>query len=290
MARLKTPSTHIGHSNRLFHTDKTSHERIYNSSPLNGGLTFIDIMFSKSTFIASVFIAASAVCASAGGDDAPKRFKSYTPRVSNEYLMQIKETKKYTDLWGERATMFNTEGCDTTSIVMFGNSLTQGGDWANILDNPNVLNRGIIGDIVQGLADRIDNVVDGHPKKIFLLIGVNDVSHDLSADSISTAIGGLIDLINSRSPQTKVYVQSLLPINNSFGRYKRMIDKEQVVRNINTRLRPIALAKGARWIELYPTFCDGDMNLRADWTSDGLHLRPEGYKAWAIAIKPYINE
>ena len=37
-------------------------------------------------------------------------------------------------------------------------------------------------------------------------------------------------------------------------------------------------------------FCDGDMNLRADWTSDGLHLRPEGYKAWAIAIKPYINE
>lgn len=53
------------------------------------------------------------------------------------------------------------------------------------------------------------------------MAGINDVSHDLSTDSVVTLITKVIEKIQTESPRTKLYIQSLLPINESFGRYKR---------------------------------------------------------------------
>lgn len=198
--------------------------------------------------------------------------------------------KNYTELYWQRASLFDALGCDSTSIVMLGNSLTHGCEWHELFNNPKVLNRGINGDIVEGIKDRIDPIVNGHPAKIFLLTGVNDVSHNLSADSIANALGELIDIIRTRTPQTRLYVQSLLPINNSFGRYKLMFGKEQVIRDINALLEPIAKSKGCIWINSNPLFCDEEGNLKKDWTNDGLHLLAPGYLAWRDFLLPYINE
>jgi lysophospholipase L1-like esterase len=198
--------------------------------------------------------------------------------------------KKYTELYGQRASLFTVLPCDSTSIVMLGNSLTHGCEWHELFNNPKVLNRGINGDIVEGILDRIDPIVDGHPAKIFLLTGVNDVSHNLSPDSIARALGNLIDVIRQRTPTTRLYVQSLLPINNSFGRYKLMKDKEQVIRDINARLEPLAKDKGCVWLNSYPIFCDENQNLKKEWTNDGLHLLAPGYLAWRDFLLPYINE
>lgn len=211
-------------------------------------------------------------------------------QVTTDSLVAIQRAKKYTELWGQRAALYNMLGCDSTSIVMLGNSLTHGGEWAQLTGNPKMLNRGINGDTVEGITLRIDAVVDGHPDKIFLLSGTNDVSHDLSADSIACAIGELVDLIRTRTPQTKLYVQSILPCNNSFGRYKAMAGKEQVIRDINKLLPDIVESKGATFINLYPSFVDSEGNLDRRLTNDGLHLLPEGYAIWVEILRPYLNE
>ena len=173
---------------------------------------------------------------------------------------------------------------------MLGNSITHYNEWAELLDNPKVRNRGISGDVVQGIQDRLESVVEGHPAKIFLMIGVNDVSHDLTADSIVEAQLALIDRIMRETPQTKLYVQSVLPINNSFGRYKKLNGKEQVVRDINIKLRPEVEKRGLQWIELYSAMTDEEGNLRKDLTNDGLHLLPEAYEIWIEILRPYSNE
>ena len=72
------------------------------------------------------------------------------------------------------------------------------------------------------------------------MIGVNDVSHDLTADSIATSIGELVHRIRTQSPATKLYLQSLLPVNQSFGRFRKLDGKEQVIRDINAMLPAIA--------------------------------------------------
>lgn len=207
-----------------------------------------------------------------------------------QYYIDMQHQNKYTELWGQRATIFEALPVDTNDIVMLGNSLTHGCEWHELLGMPNVLNRGIIGDVIEGIRLRVDPILNGHPKKIFLLTGVNDVSHNLSADSIANAMGELIDYIRTRSPQTRLYVQSMLPINNSFGRYKNLKDKEQVIRDANVLVAAMAQDKGFTWINLYTAVADKDGNLRKDLTNDGLHLLAPGYRIWADIIRPYINE
>lgn len=211
--------------------------------------------------------------------------------ITNEELVKIQQQKKYTELWGQRATLFNTLGVDSTAIVMFGNSLTHGCEWHELFDDHRLVNRGINGDIIEGLTDRVDCVVDGRPAKIFLLIGANDVSHNLSADSIATAAENLINLIRQRTPETRLYVQSLLPLNNKdYKRYKAMFGKDQVIRDVNKLLKPIVEANGATWINVHDALTDSEGNLRADFTNDGLHLLAPGYVVWREILLPYINE
>lgn len=212
-------------------------------------------------------------------------------RTTDADLLRIQKECKFGEFWGQRATLFNALGVDSTSIVMFGNSITNGCEWHELFSDPRVLNRGISSDTVDGLLRRLDAVVDGRPAKIFLLIGVNDVSHDLTADSIASSIMNLVSEIRRRTPSTRLYVQSLLPFNYvDFGRYSRLKDKEQVVRDINALLRPASEAVGAVFIDLYPSFVDDRGNLRADWTNDGLHLTGPGYVAWRSILAPYIAE
>ncbi len=192
--------------------------------------------------------------------------------------------------WLERSAMFHREGVAPGSVVFLGDSQTEGGDWAALTGIPDAVNRGIIGDTAEGIADRLSDVTAGQPAKIFLLCGVNDVSHQIPADSVAMGITDLIRRIHTESPSTKIYLQSLLPINNSFGRYKRIAGKESTIREINTLLEAEAQSLGVTWINLYPLFTDPQGNLRADLTTDGLHLKPEGYAIWGAIIKPYATE
>lgn len=200
------------------------------------------------------------------------------------------EPYKYNELYYQRASLFDKLPVHEDDIVFVGNSLTQICEWDELFDNPRIKNRGIIGDVVQGVRDRIDCVVNGHPRKIFLLCGTNDVSHNLTADSISTALGALIDYIRTSSPQSKLYVQSLLPVNDTFGRYKAMNGKNPVIRDINRKLSSMADEKGFTWIDAYSIFVDADGNLDRRYTNDGLHVMGDGYLHWRDLLLPYVNE
>lgn len=209
--------------------------------------------------------------------------------VSNAVAASIYPTPRtYTDHYYKRFLQFMDEPAIThKDIVMLGNSLTEGGgDWSARLGKKNIRNRGIVGDEVMGIYDRLHQILPGQPAKLFLLIGTNDVSHDLTADSITSLIRMTVDRIQQESPKTKLYLQSLLPINESFGRYKKLTGKTEMIPAINAQLEVLAKEKGITYINLFPLFAEKGTNvLRSDLTTDGLHLKEEGYKIWGKAIK-----
>lgn len=209
--------------------------------------------------------------------------------VANAVAVSIYSTPRiYTDHYYKRFLQFMDEPAITDKdIVMLGNSLTEGGgDWSARLGKKNIRNRGIIGDEVMGIYDRLHQILPGQPAKLFLLIGANDVSHDLTADSITSLIRMTVDRIQQESPKTKLYLQSLLPINESFGRYKKLAGKTEMIPAINAQLKALAKEKGITYINLFPLFTEKGTNvLRSDLTTDGLHLKEEGYKIWGKAIK-----
>ncbi|MBQ1725213.1 MAG: hypothetical protein II022_05030 [Muribaculaceae bacterium] len=191
--------------------------------------------------------------------------------------------------YARRATLFDLLPVSHDDIIMLGNSLTDGAEWNELFCNPHVKNRGIVGDIVQGIYERMEPILVGQPKKIFILTGVNDVSHGVDGDSIGRAMEKLIVLIKTRSPQTKIYLQSMLPFNNEVRLWKLLKDREQVVIDGNRALERVALKHDVVWIDLFPLFVDENGRLRADLTNDGLHLMGPGYIIWADAIRRYIN-
>ncbi|MBQ8502238.1 MAG: serine hydrolase [Bacteroides sp.] len=200
---------------------------------------------------------------------------------------------KYTDHYYKRFVQFMDEPAITSEdIVMLGNSLTEGGrDWnARIDSKRKIVNRGIVGDDVQGVYDRLHQILPAQPAKLFLMIGVNDISHDLTADSIVSQIRKVVERIQLESPDTKLYLQSLLPFDESVGRYKRLTGKTDMVPQINIMLRALAKEKKLTYIDLFPLFCQkGTHVLRKELATDGLHLNDEGYAIWAKALKKYCK-
>ena len=209
--------------------------------------------------------------------------------IANVVAASIYPTPRiYTDHYYKRFLQFMDEPAITSKdIVMVGNSLTEGGgNWNTRLNKKNIRNRGIIGDEVMGIYDRLHQILPGHPEKLFLLAGVNDISHDLTADSIVSMIRMTVERIQRESPDTKLYLQSLLPFDESFGRYKKLTGKTDMVPEINAQLEVLAKDHKITFINLFPLFTEKGTNaLRKELTSDGLHLNEEGYKIWVKALK-----
>jgi lysophospholipase L1-like esterase len=201
------------------------------------------------------------------------------------------QNNKYHTLYYQRASLFEHLPIDSDDIVFLGNSITHFGEWHELFDNPNIKNRGISGDIAQGVFDRLDPVINGKPAKIFLLIGINDVSHDVSADSIVCAIKKIAKKIIRTSPATKLYIQSVMPVNSSFNMFLKATTKGDVVKEINKKLQSLCMSNNITYIDIYSHLtAAGEEVLNPEYTNDGLHLMGKGYIKWAEAVKNYISE
>lgn len=205
--------------------------------------------------------------------------------------ISAQEKYVYNEFYYQRSSLFELLPIKSTDIVFLGDSQTNGCEWHELLDNPSVKNRGISSDVIQGFSDRLQPIIDGKPAKIFILGGVNDISHNLTPDSIATAMTNLIRKIQVGTPDTKIYLQSLLPIDNSFRRYKAMIGKENVIVESNKKLKEVAEKTGVTWIDLFSLMVDTSTGrMKKGLTNDGLHLLGAGYVVWRDAVKPYVDE
>lgn len=191
--------------------------------------------------------------------------------------------------YARRATLFDELPIGKKDIVMLGNSLTDGCEFNELMGNSHIKNRGIVGDIVQGMIDRIGPIIKGKPKKLFIMCGVNDISHGVTADSIARATERLIVMVQQGSPRTRIYLQSLLPFNNDVREWKLLVGRDHVVVEANALLEQVARRHGVTWINLYPLFADDQGRLRADLTNDGLHLLGPGYLLWRDALRPHLK-
>lgn len=201
------------------------------------------------------------------------------------------QERKYSTFYYQRATLFEELPITSKDIVFLGNSITNGAEWSELFQNKNVKNRGISGDICMGVYDRLDAILKGKPAKIFLLIGINDVSRGTPADTIVNRIRLIARKIKTDSPKTKLYLQSVLPVTDHYKMFQGHTSRWQVVPEINKGLIHLAAEEGVTYIDLYSHFLDektGKMNI--EYTNDGVHLLGKGYMKWVEIVKPYIKK
>lgn len=201
------------------------------------------------------------------------------------------QQRKYSTFYEQRATLFEELPIREGDIVFLGNSITNGCEWSELFENERVKNRGISGDVSMGVYERLDPITKGKPAKIFLLIGINDVSKGTPTDTIVTRIGLIVQKIKEDSPRTKIYLQSVLPVNDCYGMFEGHTSRWQTVEQINGLLESLAKEEQVEYIDLYSHFEEpGTGKMNPAYTNDGLHLLGKGYLLWRDIVRPYIRE
>jgi lysophospholipase L1-like esterase len=171
-------------------------------------------------------------------------------------------------------------------IMMVGNSITEGGDWNKLLKDSAVINRGISGDVTFGVLHRIKDITDRKPRKLFLLIGINDLSRNTPDEVIIENIFNIVGKIRSGSPKTEIYIQSILPTNESFKNLnKNFLGKGEHITAINDQLKKYASKMRYTYVDLYSSLLDPESHMDAKYSVDGLHLSPAGYSHWVEVLK-----
>jgi lysophospholipase L1-like esterase len=167
-------------------------------------------------------------------------------------------------------------------IIFLGDSLTDLCEWAELLENDQIKNRGICGDTTDGILNRIDNIIEYQPQKLFILIGINDLNQGRQVSEIVENYNLILSSIKNKLPNIKVFIQSVLPVNQQKFQKSGVNDK---VIELNIKLRELAKKFSYQYIDLFSAFLDINKELDSQYTTDGVHLNGQGYLLWKGIIE-----
>lgn len=184
-----------------------------------------------------------------------------------------------------RMELFASLGGQKKAIVFLGNSITERGQWHELLPGEIIMNRGIGGDNTFGVLARLNDVIQYQPKKVFLLIGINDIGRGLPLEVIANNYRQIMERIKKGSPKTILYVQSVLPMNERILKADYLKNKKDSVLQLNVAIQNLAREMGVEYINLHPVFADEQGELKDDYTIDGIHLKPAAYVQWVAFLK-----
>jgi len=213
----------------------------------------------------------------------------------------IKDQVKWqSKLYFPRIETFKQSPIGFGKIVFLGNSITEGGgNWNKRFRTDNIVNRGISGDFTSGVLARLKEITYFQPKALFLLIGINDIfginDAEISSDYVFKQIIKIITVINTKSPRTKIYIQTLLPVDEKKylkvkGFYPDHNEPlpERIV-EINKKLLNSS-QKNYSVINLHKHFIDESNDVKGFLFKDGVHLNEEGYELWTKILEKYIYQ
>lgn len=203
----------------------------------------------------------------------------------NNYIQNV--VKDYiANHYQQKSSMFEEMENKSKPIVFLGDSIIEGANWDELFNNPSIVNRGISGDNTEGVLNRIPEIIRLQPSKLFIAVGTNDISQGVSTEQIISNYRGIIEAIQDKSPQTKIFIHSLLPVSLPSNSIYAHSNKE--ILQVNQELIKLCSEKGIEYLNIHPNFSDKGGKLKSEFTNDGLHLLGKGYLVWKEQIQEYM--
>ena len=172
-------------------------------------------------------------------------------------------------------------------IVFVGNSITNMHEWWEAFGcRQNILNRGVSGCFAEETLRNIGPIVAGHPSKVFLMVGTNDIAEKKEAalEEVMNNVSEIVRRFKTESPQTEIYIESILPVAEGNAR------PAQLIIELNSRFRKLCESEGLTYVDIWSAFVEpGTTHINPAYTADGLHPYPSGYKAWCDIVSQYID-
>lgn len=181
-----------------------------------------------------------------------------------------------------RYDVFKVLPLNEQNVVFVGNSITNMHEWWEAFGSEgNIVNRGVWGTFIGETVQHIEAVAMGKPKKVFFMVGTNDLGKNGSRniDDIIENTRIMVERLQRVSPTTEIYIQGILP-----SVYNRVIEQ---LEETNERLKELCDEYGITYIDLW----DDLFSLTQDntHTLDGLHMKASGYQIWTKKIQEYVG-
>lgn len=202
----------------------------------------------------------------------------------SQFTNSSKETVTFSSYYLDRKSLFDILPFSKNGVVFLGDSITNRCEWSELFSNPNIKNRGINGDNTYGILKRLDQITNSQPRKIFIMIGINDIIAKEELDKVVYKYRLILRGIKQSIPSTQVFIQSVLPVSN---RLRVIADNNEII-SLNNRLKGLADEFKYKYIDLYSVVSTKNQ-LTELYTNDGIHLNGIGYLTWKQVISEYVN-
>jgi lysophospholipase L1-like esterase len=162
-------------------------------------------------------------------------------------------------------------------VVMLGDSITAGADWAGMFPQVGIVNLGVLGDTSAGVLNRLEDSVDLKPRMVFLMIGVNDIRRKFPIELVEMHVELAAERLmgNGITP----VIQSTLYV------FDEKVNEK--VKALNMMMRAWCAGRSIAYVDLNDVL-SADGALLARYTEDGIHLNKEAYRLWGDVVRPYI--
>ena len=146
-----------------------------------------------------------------------------------------------------------------------------------------VVNAGVNGDSTEGMLWRFGRVVEPErPDAVVVWVGINDLGAARGPEPVMTNLAKLYALCGKIG--ARPVACTLTPTRRTSPNMIRL----------NDLIRAHASEKGLALADLFPAMADGDKNLKAEYSDDGVHLSLKGYGRVAEtvlkALEPLLAE
>lgn len=177
---------------------------------------------------------------------------------------------------------FKTHKLTSENIVFLGNSITNMHEWWEAFGNANIVNRGVNGAETPIMLEHLEATLAGRPKKIFFIMGTNDLGTRGMNDPafVAKSVRTALKRCKNESPETEVYFQSILPCTTNGVKDVKHIPIT------NDSIKKLCQEYGATYIDLYDDLTD-IANMKISY--DGTHLTMSGYRTWCNKIAQYVG-
>jgi len=137
------------------------------------------------------------------------------------------------------------------------------------------------------------NIYQYNPSDVFILLGINDLDQGILSSEINDNIKKIIEGIKENRSGAKIYVLSILPINDSDdeiinkGYISNLNNKE--ISDTNDLIEKTCELEKVKYIDVYKELVDEAGLLNIKYTTNGLYLNDVGYQMMTDVLNEYVK-
>lgn len=203
-------------------------------------------------------------------------------------ILLLMSTKNILAISDKKDTYGNT--MKKENIVFLGDSIV---DWYpidEIFGNMPIVKSGIAGYKTTDILSRMDEMVyQYNPTQVYLLIGTNDLNmEDMDKDNVVKNIQKIFKEIKKHRKNTKLYYQSIYPVNKSAPNSSAQNRSNEDIKYVNLKMKEFCDENNIVYIDMYDELADDDGNYDLEYSKDGLHPNNLGYARISRVLLKYM--